>query len=143
MSFSSREVGSGVVSVTFDNIDGGVLSPEDSYRATRRNTRRIVGFNESSLISSKFDAQERSQGAPVRDYERNMLSFTVLDNPTTISLFPDPYRKKTLAFDCVSVAASIFFINPSFLFPKTLAIRLNNPSPLLYVVLSYYQRVAG
>src|SRR6266404_3284385 len=38
---------------------------------------------------------------------------------------------------------TIFFINPSFLFPKTLAIHLNNPSPLLYVVLSYYQRVAG
>src|SRR5467141_2565998 len=37
--------------------------------------------------------------------------------------------KKTLTFDCVSVAASIFFINPSFLFPKTLAIHLNNPSP--------------
>ena len=54
MSFSSREVGSGVVNVTFNNIDGGVLSPEDSYRATRRNTRRIVGFNESSLISSKL-----------------------------------------------------------------------------------------
>ena len=34
--------------------DGGVLSPEDSYRATHRNTRRIVGFNESSLISSKL-----------------------------------------------------------------------------------------
>jgi hypothetical protein len=69
-----------------------------------------------------------------------LLSFTVLDNPTTISLLPDLYRKKTLAFDCVSVAASIFFINLSFLFPKTLAIHLNNPSPLLYVVLSYYQR---
>ena len=70
-----------------------------------------------------------------------LLSFAVLDNPTTISLLPDLYRKKTLAF--VSVAASIFFINLSFLFPKTLAIHLNNPSPLLYMVLSYYKRVAS
>ena len=142
MSFSSREVGSGVVNVTFNNIDGGVLSPEDSYLATRRNTRRIVGFNESSLISSKLSMLRKGpRGRRFVIMNAKLLSFAVLDNPTTISLLPDLYRKKTLAF--VSVAASIFFINLSFLFPKTLAIHLNNPSPLLYVVLSYYQRVAG
>src|SRR5712664_577836 len=124
--------------------DGRVLSAEDSYRATRRNTRRIVGFNESSLISSKLSMLRKGpRGRRFVIMNVKLLSFAVLDNPTTISLLPDLYRKKTLAFDCVSVAASIFFINPSFLFPKTLAIHLNNPSPLLYVVLSYYQRVAG